>query len=65
VDGKQLIQRDDDKAETVERRIRVYMEQTSPLIEYYRQKGLLMEVNGEQSIDEVSKDILKAIKKEA
>jgi adenylate kinase len=65
VDGTKLIQRDDDKAETVERRIRVYMEQTSPLIEYYRQKGLLMEVNGEQSIEEVSKDILKAIKKEA
>jgi adenylate kinase len=65
VDGANLIQRDDDKAETVERRIRVYMEQTSPLIEYYRQKGLLVEVDGKQSIDEVSKEILKAIKKEA
>lgn len=65
VDGAVLIQRDDDKAETVERRIRVYMEQTSPLIEYYRQKGLLIEVDGKQSIEEVSSDILKAIKKEA
>jgi adenylate kinase len=64
VDGGKLIQRDDDKAETVERRIRVYMEQTAPLIDYYRQKGLLVEVDGEQGIDEVSKDILKAIKKE-
>ncbi len=63
VDGTKLIQRDDDKAETVERRIRVYMDQTSPLIEYYRQKGLLAEVDGTQSIDEVSKEILQAIKK--
>src|SRR5512133_3304117 len=64
VDGVKLIQRDDDKAETVERRIHVYMDQTSPLIEYYRHKGLLVEVDGTQSIDDVSKDILKAIKKE-
>jgi adenylate kinase len=63
VDGTKLIQRDDDKAETVERRIRVYSEQTSPLIEYYRQQGLLVEVDGTQSIENVSKDILKAIKK--
>jgi adenylate kinase len=63
VDGTALIQRDDDKAETVERRIRVYTEQTSPLIEYYRQQGLLVEVDGTQSIEDVSKDILKAIKK--
>ena len=63
VDGSELIQRDDDKAETVERRIRVYMEQTSPLIEYYREKGLLVEVDGTQSIEEVSKEILAAIKK--
>jgi adenylate kinase len=61
-DGTALIQRDDDKAETVERRIRVYMDQTSPLIEYYRQKGLLVEVDGIRSIDDVSQEILKAIK---
>ena len=63
VDGAKLIQRDDDKAETVERRIRVYMDQTSPLIEYYRGKGLLVEVDGTKSIDDVSKEILTAIKK--
>jgi len=63
LDGAQLIQREDDKAETVERRIRVYMEQTSPLIEYYRQKGLLIEIDGRQSIEEVSKDILEALRK--
>lgn len=62
VDGAELIQREDDKAATVERRIKVYSEQTSPLIEYYRQKGLLAEVDGEQSIDQVSQEILAAIK---
>jgi adenylate kinase len=61
-DGAKLIQRDDDKAETVERRIHVYMEQTAPLVEYYRQQGLLVEVDGTKSIDEVSKEILTAIK---
>jgi adenylate kinase len=63
VDGTALIQRDDDKAETVERRIKVYMDQTSPLIAYYRQKGLLFEVDGTQSIENVSQDLLAAIKK--
>jgi adenylate kinase len=61
VDGVRLTQREDDKAETVERRIRVYQEQTTPLIEYYREKNLLKEVDGTQSIDEVSEDILQAI----
>lgn len=61
-DESALVQRDDDKAETVERRIRVYMDQTSPLIEYYRQEGLLVEVDGTRGIEDVSKDILVAIK---
>jgi adenylate kinase len=61
-EGATLIQRPDDKAETVENRIRVYMGQTSPLIEYYRQKGLLVEVDGMRGIEDVSKDILAAIK---
>ena len=64
VDGAKLIQRDDDKAETVERRIRVYTDQTAPLIEYYRQQELLIEVDGTHSIEDVSKEILTAIKKD-
>lgn len=60
-DGTPLLQRDDDKAETVERRISVYLEQTSPLIEYYREKGLLKELDGTKSIDEVSQEVLRAI----
>lgn len=64
LDGVKLIQRDDDKAETVSNRIRVYMEQTAPLIEYYRKSGLLVEVDGTQSIEEVSQAILAALQKE-
>jgi adenylate kinase len=62
-DGIALIQREDDQPATVERRIRVYMEQTSPLIEYYRAKNLLVEVDGTTSIDEVSKGMLAAVRK--
>jgi adenylate kinase len=63
IDGSELYQRDDDKAETVQNRIRVYMEQTSPLIEYYRQVSLLVEIDGTQEIEQVSEDLLAAIKK--
>lgn len=62
VDGSELYQREDDQRETVERRIRVYMAQTSPLIEYYRSAGLLAEVDGTQPIEEVTKQILAAIR---
>ncbi|HSV86378.1 MAG TPA: adenylate kinase [Levilinea sp.] len=61
VDGSQLYQRDDDKAETVKNRIRVYLDQTLPLIEYYRQAGLLAEIDGTQAIELVSQDLLAAI----
>lgn len=61
VDGSELYQRDDDRAETVRRRIQVYLEQTAPLIEYYRQRGLLIEVDGTQSIEAVTATLLKAV----
>jgi adenylate kinase len=64
VDGAPLIQREDDQPATVERRIRVYMEQTAPLIEYYRKKGLLVEVDGTHSIDEVGQQMLAAVRKD-
>lgn len=60
-DGSELYQREDDKAETVANRIRVYFEQTSPLIVYYRQRGLLAEIDGTQSIDAVSSALANAI----
>ncbi len=61
IDGSELYQREDDKAETVVNRIHVYFKQTMPLIEYYRQQGVLMEVDGSQSIDDVSADLLAVL----
>jgi adenylate kinase len=63
VDGSELYQREDDKPATVENRIRVYLAQTSPLIEYYRQKGLLAEIDGMQAIDTVTGNLMTAIRK--
>jgi adenylate kinase len=60
-DGSELYQREDDKAETVARRIRVYMEQTMPLIEHFRQQDVLMEVDGTQEIEQVTADLLDAL----
>lgn len=53
-DGSELYQRPDDMRETVLERIDVYKRQTAPLIEHYRKKGLLREVNGGQTIEEVT-----------
>jgi adenylate kinase len=61
IDGSELYQREDDKSETVKRRIQVYFEQTAPLIAYYREKGKLVEINGLQSIEEVTKQLMAAI----
>jgi adenylate kinase len=60
-DGAQLYQREDDKRATVEKRIRVYEEQTSPLIDFYRENGLLRVVDGTQPIEKVTDQMLAAI----
>lgn len=62
-DGSELYQRDDDKPATVENRIKVYFDQTAPLIEYYRSRGLLAEIDGQLPIDEVTEKLLAAIEK--
>jgi adenylate kinase len=62
-DGSELYQRDDDKAETVKNRIKVYFNQTAPLISYYRDHGKLIEIDGTQSIDQVTEDLLAALEK--
>jgi adenylate kinase len=62
-DGSELYQRDDDKAETVKRRIEVYFNQTSPLISYYRDHGKLIEIDGRKSIDRVTQELLAAVNK--
>lgn len=61
IDGSELYQREDDKAETVANRIRVYLEQTAPLIEYYHRQGVLVEVDGSQPIDRVTADLLAVV----
>ena len=63
LDGSELYQREDDKPATVENRIRVYFAQTAPLIEHYRQAGLLAELDGTKSIEQVSADLLAVIEK--
>lgn len=62
-DGSELYQRDDDKAETVKHRIQVYLDQTSPLISHYKDHGKLVEIDGMQSIEQVSQSLLFALKK--
>lgn len=60
--GGELYQRDDDKEETVVKRLNEYQEKTQPLIEFYNKKGVLININGQQDIDLVTKDIEKALK---
>ena len=55
--GGQLFQRKDDQEETIKKRLEVYTNQTQPLIDYYKDKGILHTINGEQSIEGVFKDI--------
>ncbi|MBE3068358.1 MAG: adenylate kinase [Chloroflexi bacterium] len=62
-DGSQLYQRDDDRSETVSRRIQVYFAQTAPLIAYYRERGLLSEIDGAQPIEKVTADLLVVLRK--
>lgn len=59
--GKELILRDDDKPETVTKRLNVYHEQTQPLIEYYTKQGALVEVDGTMSMDDVFNAIVKIL----
>ena len=55
--GSALVLRDDDKPETVQKRLAVYHEQTQPLIDYYRAEGVLKSVDGTQAMDKVFEDI--------
>ncbi len=56
--GSDLIQREDDKAETVQNRLSVYHDQTQPLIDYYEKAGVLRTVDGTKDKDEVFRDIV-------
>lgn len=61
LDGSPLYQRDDDKRETVQQRIDVYLKQTAPLIDFYKEKDLLVEIDGSKSIEEVTQAVMKAV----
>jgi len=61
VDGSELLQREDDKAETVSQRLKVYHQQTAPLVDYYRAQGLLREIDGSLPIQVVTAEMLKVI----
>ncbi|MGC6177786.1 adenylate kinase [Lacrimispora sp. 38-1] len=55
--GSELVLRDDDKPETVKKRLAVYHDQTRPLIDYYKEAGVLVNVDGTQELNKVFSDI--------
>jgi adenylate kinase len=61
--GSSLVQRNDDKEETVRNRLKVYREQTAPLIDHYRKKGKLVDIDGSSGIDAVFSQMVKAVSK--
>ncbi|MFW3145504.1 MAG: adenylate kinase [Thermoplasmatota archaeon] len=60
--GGALYQRDDDREETVKQRLRVYRDQTEPLADHYRKKGILKDIDGSRPIEEISSDIMGYLK---
>jgi adenylate kinase len=61
--GGKLIIRSDDKPDAVKKRLEIYHEETEPLVEFYREKGLLLKINGERPIQDIFNDIIKKLKK--
>ena len=59
--GGELIQREDDRPEPIRRRLSTYFAETEPLLTYYREQGLLREVNGDQSVEQVTAAIKQAV----
>ena len=57
VDGGELYQREDDRLDVVSERIKVYIQDTVPVVEYYRERGILREVDGTRDINSVAADI--------
>ncbi|MBN2366028.1 MAG: adenylate kinase [Calditrichaeota bacterium] len=61
--GGKIIQREDDQEKTIRKRLKVFREQTEPLIEYYKDKGIFYRVDGQQDVQEVFKEIENIISK--
>jgi len=59
--GGAVVQRADDTAEAIERRLSLYDQQTAPLLDYYRERGLLRTVDGDREMDAVSADLIRII----
>jgi len=59
--GGEMYQRDDDKPETIQKRLDTYQNQTAPLIGYYKEQGKLLEVDGDRPVDEVYADVKKLL----
>ena len=59
--GGELFQRDDDKEATIKKRLDVYEAQTAPLIDYYKNKGMLKSISGTGSIDEIFSKVCDAL----
>ncbi len=62
IDGSELYQREDQKPEVVKERLRVYKEQTEPLVEHYRNKGVLVEIDASKSPEEVVEAAIGALR---
>lgn len=58
-----LEQRADDTKEVVEKRLEVYRNQTAPVLDYYKNQGKVYEINGEQQLDKITKDIIEVLEK--
>lgn len=63
--GAELYQRDDDKEETIRNRLKVYRAQTEPLVNYYRNKGIIFEIDGEKTVEEIKNEINKLLLRQA
>ena len=61
--GGELYQRDDDKEETMKQRLSVYENSTAPLIDYYKASGVLYDIDGDKSMDEVHDEIVSVLEK--
>ncbi len=61
IDGSELYQREDDSEETQKHRIRVYRQRTTPLIKYYDERGMLVRIEGDQSIEQVHQALVATI----
>ncbi len=61
VDGSRLFTRKDDREDVIAERLKAYEQQTLPLAEYYRKRGRLLEINGDQPVEKVTADALQAI----